>query len=121
MSPGEQRASLSIRAKQCTQALKFSSNLPNHRTGADKDDSLPSVSSTKEKGDAPVVEDVQKVRSDSNCLCPIRSRFLLRYCSAQVQEDIDSAFKETVSRAVSKTVAKEVKEKPTSDVSICLK
>jgi len=64
--------------------------------GSDKDDALPSVSSKKGKDEgAAVVEDVHKV-----------------------QEDIDSAFKETVNRAVAKIDKKDEIEKPTMDVSI---
>lgn len=62
--------------------------------GSDKVDALPSVSSKKVAGEGPaVVEDMQKP-----------------------QEDIDSAFKETVTRAVAPLEKKEVKEKPTMDV-----
>ncbi|THV08600.1 glycosyltransferase family 2 protein [Dendrothele bispora CBS 962.96] len=61
--------------------------------GSDKADALPSVSSSKGKGDsAPVVEDTTKP-----------------------QEDVDAAFKETVTRAVTKIEVKEVVEKPTLD------
>jgi chitin synthase len=64
--------------------------------GSDKDDALPSVSSKKGKDEgAAVVEDMHKV-----------------------QEDIDSAFKETVNRAVTKIEKKEEVEKPTMDVGI---
>lgn len=63
--------------------------------GSDKDDALPSVSSKKGKDEAAVVDDVHKV-----------------------QEDIDSAFKETVNRAVAKMDKKEEVEKPTMDVGI---
>ncbi|TFK28777.1 glycosyltransferase family 2 protein [Coprinopsis marcescibilis] len=59
--------------------------------GSDKVDVLPSVSSKKEAGTV-VVED-----------------------KAQVQEDVDSAFKETVTRALSKVVKKEEVEKPNMD------
>ncbi|KAG8893649.1 Chitin synthase, class 2 [Tulasnella sp. 417] len=62
--------------------------------GSDKDDALPSVSSKKaggKEGEA-VVEDVEKS-----------------------QEDIDAAFKETVTRAVAPVVKKEVVEKPNAD------
>lgn len=59
--------------------------------GSDKADALPSVSSNKSKEDA-VVEDTMKV-----------------------QEDVDAAFKETVTRAVTKVETKEVIEKPTMD------
>ncbi|KAF8529171.1 glycosyltransferase family 2 protein [Hysterangium stoloniferum] len=61
--------------------------------GSDKVDALPSVSSKKTKEDQPaVVEDVTKV-----------------------QEDVDSAFKETVQRAVTKIKVQEAIEKPTLD------
>jgi chitin synthase len=61
--------------------------------GSDKAEALPSVSSSKTKdADAPVVEDTQKV-----------------------QEDVDAAFKETVTRAVTKVETKEEIEKPTMD------
>lgn len=50
------------------------------------------MSSSKGKGDAPVVEDTTKV-----------------------QEDVDAAFKETVTRAVTKVDVKEEIEKPTMD------
>ncbi|TDL29527.1 chitin synthase [Rickenella mellea] len=60
--------------------------------GSDKADALPSVSSKKGKGDGPVVED-----------------------TAKNQDDVDAAFKETVTRAVTKLVVKEVVEKPTMD------
>lgn len=60
--------------------------------GSDKAEALPSVSSSKGKGDAPVVEDTTKV-----------------------QEDVDAAFKETVTRAVTKVDVKEEIEKPTMD------
>ena len=57
---------------------------------------LPAVSSSKPKGDAPaIVEDV-----------------------AQVQEDIDAAFQDTVTRAVSKLPKVKSIEKPTMDVRI---
>lgn len=62
--------------------------------GSDKADVLPSVSSTKKEGATAVVEDTEKI-----------------------QEDIDSAFEETVKRAVAKIDTKEVIEKPTMDVS----
>ena len=63
--------------------------------GSDTAEVLPSVSS-KKKGDAPAeVEDLKKA-----------------------QEDIDSAFQETVTRAVAKPVKVEVKEKPTMDVRV---
>ncbi|KAG2118792.1 glycosyltransferase family 2 protein [Suillus discolor] len=61
--------------------------------GSDKAEALPSVSSSKTKdADAPVVEDTQRI-----------------------QEDVDAAFKETVTRAVTKIDVKEVVEKPTMD------
>lgn len=61
--------------------------------GSDKAEALPSISSKKGKEeDAPVVEDTLKL-----------------------QEDIDSAFKETVTRAVTKVEVKEEIEKPTMD------
>ncbi|KIK65305.1 glycosyltransferase family 2 protein [Collybiopsis luxurians FD-317 M1] len=61
--------------------------------GSDKAEALPSVSSSKTKdADAPVVED-----------------------TARVQEDVDAAFKETVTRAITKVETKEVVEKPTMD------
>ncbi|KII94830.1 glycosyltransferase family 2 protein [Plicaturopsis crispa FD-325 SS-3] len=60
--------------------------------GSDKEEALPSVSSKKKGDSAPVVED-----------------------TARVQEDVDAAFKETVTRAVTKVVVKEVPEKPTMD------
>ncbi|KAG6888816.1 hypothetical protein C0992_007430 [Termitomyces sp. T32_za158] len=61
--------------------------------GSDKAEALPSVSSSKTKGtDAPVVVD-----------------------TAKVQEDVDAAFKETVSRAMTKLNVQEVEEKPTMD------
>lgn len=65
--------------------------------GSDKAESLPSISSKKGKEeDAPaVVEDTEKI-----------------------QEDIDSAFKETVERAVKKLDVVEVVEQPTMDVSM---
>jgi len=61
--------------------------------GSDKAEALPSVKSKKtdEDGQA-TVEDTTKV-----------------------QEDVDAAFKETVTRAVTKVVVKEVPEKPTMD------
>jgi chitin synthase len=64
--------------------------------GSDTAESLPSLSSKKAKEeDAPaVVDDTEKM-----------------------QEDIDSAFKETVERAVKKVVVVEVAEQPTMDVS----
>lgn len=61
--------------------------------GSDKAEALPSISSKKGKEeDAPVVEDTTKL-----------------------QEDIDAAFKETVTRAVTKVEVKEAVEKPTMD------
>lgn len=61
--------------------------------GSDKAEALPSVSSSKSKdADAPTVEDTTKV-----------------------QEDVDAAFKETVTRAVTKIETKDVPEKPTMD------
>ncbi|KAG6919403.1 Chitin synthase, class 1 [Tephrocybe rancida] len=61
--------------------------------GSDKAEALPSVSSSKAKdADAPVVVD-----------------------TTRVQEDVDAAFKETVTRAITKVNIKEVPEKPTMD------
>jgi chitin synthase len=61
--------------------------------GSDKAEALPSVSSSKSKdADAPVVRDTLKI-----------------------QEDVNAAFKETVTRAITKTSVKEVPEKPTMD------
>lgn len=61
--------------------------------GSDKAEALPSVSSSKTKGaDMAVVEDTTKI-----------------------QEDVDAAFKETVTRAITKIESKEVVEKPTMD------
>lgn len=61
--------------------------------GSDKAEVLPSVSSKKTKdADSPAVEDTMKV-----------------------QEDVDAAFKETVTRAITKVETKEVVEKPTMD------
>jgi chitin synthase len=61
--------------------------------GSDKAEALPSVSSSKSKdADAPVVNDTHKM-----------------------QEDVDAAFKETVTRAITKLSVKEVPEKPTMD------
>jgi chitin synthase len=61
--------------------------------GSDKADALPSVSSSKSKdADVSVVED-----------------------KTQVQADVDAAFKETVTRAITKIIQKEVPEKPTLD------
>jgi chitin synthase len=61
--------------------------------GSDKAEALPSVSSSKTKdADAAVVVDTTKV-----------------------QEDVDAAFKETVTRAITKLNVKDVVEKPTLD------
>ncbi|KAF8913861.1 glycosyltransferase family 2 protein [Gymnopilus junonius] len=61
--------------------------------GSDKAEALPSVSSSKSKDtDAAVVED-----------------------KTQAQADVDAAFKETVTRAITKVETKEVPEKPTLD------
>lgn len=61
--------------------------------GSDKAEALPSISSSKGKGaEAAVVEDTTKI-----------------------QEDVDAAFKETATRAVTKIEAKEEIEKPTMD------
>jgi chitin synthase len=60
--------------------------------GSDKADALPSVSSSKTKDAETVVED-----------------------TAKPQEDVDAAFKETVTRAITKVKVKEVPEKPTMD------
>ena len=61
--------------------------------GSDKEEALPSVKSSKGKdADAPVVVD-----------------------TAKVQEDVDAAFKETVTRAVTKVKVVETPEKPTLD------
>jgi len=60
--------------------------------GSDKADALPSVSSSKSKDAEAVVED-----------------------TTQVQADVDAAFKETVTRAITKVETKEVPEKPTMD------
>jgi chitin synthase len=61
--------------------------------GSDKAEALPSVSSSKGKdAETPVVEDTHRI-----------------------QEDVDAAFKETVTRAVTKVEVKEVAEKPTMD------
>lgn len=60
--------------------------------GSDKVDVLPSVSSKSKDTEAGVVED-----------------------HTRVQEDVDSAFKETVTRALAKIVKKEEIEKPTMD------
>ncbi|KAJ7638777.1 glycosyltransferase family 2 protein [Roridomyces roridus] len=59
--------------------------------GSDKAEALPSVSSKKNDAEA-VVEDTTKI-----------------------QEDIDTAFKETVTRAITKVETKEAIEKPTMD------
>ncbi|KAJ6484988.1 glycosyltransferase family 2 protein [Mycena vitilis] len=59
--------------------------------GSDKAEALPSVSSKKNEAEA-VVED-----------------------TANNQEDVDAAFKETVTRAITKVDVKEVPEKPTMD------
>ena len=61
--------------------------------GSDKAEALPSVKSSKSKdNDAPVVED-----------------------TTRRQEDVDAAFKETVTRAVTKLETEEAIEKPTMD------
>lgn len=60
--------------------------------GSDKVDALPSVSSSKTKDAETVVEDM-----------------------AKAQVDVDSAFKETVTRAVTKVDVTEVPEKPNMD------
>lgn len=60
--------------------------------GSDKAEALPSVSSKKSKDAEAVVED-----------------------TTQVQADVDAAFKETVTRAITKIETKEVPEKPTMD------
>ena len=61
--------------------------------GSDKADALPTLVSKKGKEeDGPVVED-----------------------TAKLQEDVDAAFKETVTRAVTKVETKEAVEKPTTD------
>lgn len=61
--------------------------------GSDKAEALPSVSSSKTKdADSPVVEDTTKI-----------------------QEDVDAAFKETVTRAITKIETVEEIEKPTMD------
>ncbi|KAG1874478.1 glycosyltransferase family 2 protein [Suillus subalutaceus] len=61
--------------------------------GSDKAEALPSISSSKTKdADSPVVEDTHRI-----------------------QEDVDAAFKETVTRAVTKIDVKEAVEKPTMD------
>lgn len=61
--------------------------------GSDKAEALPSVKSSKPKdADGPVVED-----------------------TTRMQEDVDAAFKETVTRALTKIDNEEVMEKPTMD------
>jgi len=60
--------------------------------GSDKAEALPSVSSKKAGADTAVIEDTTKI-----------------------QEDVDAAFKETVTRAVTKVTTKDVPEKPTMD------
>jgi chitin synthase len=61
--------------------------------GSDKAEALPSVSSSKMKNEGTaVVQDTERV-----------------------QEDLDAVFKETVTRAVTKVVVKEVPEKPSMD------
>ncbi len=61
--------------------------------GSDKAEALPSVKSSKTKdADGPVVED-----------------------TTRVQEDVDAAFKETVTRALTKINSEEAIEKPTMD------
>jgi chitin synthase len=60
--------------------------------GSDKAEALPSVSSSKGKNEAAVVQDTERV-----------------------QEDLDAVFKETVTRAVTKLDVKEVPEKPSPD------
>jgi len=60
--------------------------------GSDKAEALPSVSSSKTKDAETVVEDTHKP-----------------------QADVDAAFKETVTRAITKVNVKEVPEKPTMD------
>jgi chitin synthase len=61
--------------------------------GSDKAEALPSVSSSKGKGEeAAVVQDTERM-----------------------QEDLDDTFKETVNRAVTKLVVTEVPEKPSLD------
>lgn len=63
--------------------------------GSDTVEALPSASSKKGKEDQPaVVEDVTRV-----------------------QEDLDSVFKETVQRAITKVKVEDKPEKPTQDVS----
>ena len=60
--------------------------------GSDNADVLPSVSSSKSRHAEAVVED-----------------------TTQVQADVDAAFKETVTRAITKIETKDVPEKPTMD------
>lgn len=60
--------------------------------GSDKVDALPSVSSKKTKDADAAVDDTMRI-----------------------QEDVDAAFKETVTRAITKIEKKEVPEKPTMD------
>jgi chitin synthase len=61
--------------------------------GSDKAEALPSVSSSKGKNEeAAVVQDTERM-----------------------QEDLDAVFKETVNRAVTKLVVKDVPEKPSMD------
>ena len=60
--------------------------------GSDKADVLPSVSSSKSQNAEAVVAD-----------------------TTQVQADVDAAFKETVTRAITKVETKDVPEKPTMD------
>jgi chitin synthase len=60
--------------------------------GSDKAEALPSVSSKKAGADSAVIEDTTKI-----------------------QEDVDAAFKDTVTRAVTKVITTEVPEKPTMD------
>lgn len=60
--------------------------------GSDKAEALPSVSSKKAGADAAIIEDTTKI-----------------------QEDVDAAFKETVTRAVTKVATSDVVEKPTMD------
>jgi len=62
--------------------------------GSDKAEALPSVSSSKTKDAETIVED-----------------------TAKVQEDVDAAFKETVTRAITKIDVEDVPEKPTLDDS----
>lgn len=60
--------------------------------GSDKADALPSVKSSSEKGEGAVVEETEKTA-----------------------EDLDTTFKEVVSRAMKPVVVTEVVEKPTMD------